>query len=136
MYLFEAIRLGSVLRPQAFGDLYKDNGSCAWGAAYEACGLQKYATTASAHELRKHDEEMWPISAIKLDCPSCGRFHDEINYIIAEHLNDKHKWTREQIAAWLEPIELAYYQEHPEYKPKDVEEPKIETPAHDLVNAI
>ena len=38
MKLSEAIRLGAMLRMQAFGDFTDGIGSCAWGAANEASG--------------------------------------------------------------------------------------------------
>jgi hypothetical protein len=38
MTLSEAIRLGAMLKPQAFGDYTDGRGTCAWGAASEAAG--------------------------------------------------------------------------------------------------
>lgn len=40
MRLSEAIRLGAMMRPQTFGALSDERGTCAMGAAYEAAGLK------------------------------------------------------------------------------------------------
>jgi hypothetical protein len=39
------------------------------------------------------------------DCPTkCGR-HSSL-YLLIQHLNDKHEWTREKIADWLETLDV------------------------------
>lgn len=36
-------------------------------------------------------------------CPECGMYaHDQKVFTLIIHLNDKHNWTREQIADWLD----------------------------------
>ena len=44
MQLSEAIRLGAMLRPQAYGHYFIRGGSCAMGAAYEAYGITDFST--------------------------------------------------------------------------------------------
>lgn len=96
MKLSEAIRLGAMLKPQGFGHgsgYPHASATCALGAAYEAsdCG----AGWASL-------EKRFPVvNALPLKCPTCGK----ANPGMVPHLNDDHRWTREQIADWVESIE-------------------------------
>jgi hypothetical protein len=54
-----------------------------------------------------------PTMATQIKCPKQGCGHNEpLNYIII-HLNDRHKWTREQIADWLDTLD-----EQPVFYPK------------------
>ena len=96
MKLSEAIRLGTMLgKFQYFGGYrnYNDTATCALGAAEDA----------------GFDVEL-PHPTDEADCPACGRvFHEEdpdMEYTIP-HLNDDHRWTREQIAAWVETVEAS-----------------------------
>ncbi len=107
MKLSEAIRLGAMIRPQVFGAFMKNGGSCAIGAALEAVGHNVedfspcYSEAAEAFPLLTR----WA----DYDCPACvvqfapglwRRFDTVIS-----HLNDQHKWTREQIADFVASIE-------------------------------
>lgn len=98
--LSEAIRLGAMLKPQGFGELYgtDDQGqvtSCVVGAAFDG----GYVTPPVEWELTH-----------STDCPVGGK---PLCYTMRRaaldemlvHLNDSHRWTREQIAAWVETIE-------------------------------
>jgi hypothetical protein len=40
----------------------------------------------------------------KLNCPDCGAY-TQLYYILVD-LNDDHGWTREQIADWLETLDI------------------------------
>lgn len=116
MYLHTSMRLGSMLRPQGFGGAFMEGEagieSCALGAALEAIGEMNTGKYAS---------DLWPeLYALQTPCPVCF-IPRGVLHVIGFCLNDAHRWTREQIATWLEPIELAYYEEHPEARPKDVE---------------
>jgi hypothetical protein len=100
MRLSEAIRLGALLKPQAFGPSgWK--GSCALRAASEAVGILQpvhdlFLYTALALRfpiLRHHD----------VACPSCG--HQDDLMFTTYHLNDEHRWTREAIADFVETVE-------------------------------
>lgn len=99
MRLSEAIRLGAMLRPQAFGVIFDGSGTCALGAAYEAIG--------KLHRMEECDaREDWPwLKNDKLVCPECGGSPGFGPSVISAHLNDNHLWTREQIADWVETIE-------------------------------
>ena len=76
--LSEAIRIGSRIRPQCFGEYYLLGGSCALGAAKEALGVA-------------NDAELRRMLGLPYDFP--------LQHII--HRNDNGQ-TREQIADWLE----------------------------------
>ncbi len=92
MKLSEAIRLGATLRPQGFGAFNTDEGTCAIGAAFNAIGKD-----AEIEQV----EEWNDLILHRFECPVCDRrAHSTI-----VHLNDFHRWTREQIASWVESIE-------------------------------
>lgn len=96
MRLSEAIRLGSMMRPQGFGYFLKDGRTCAFGAAYEAIGVEFNQMGALnpvfdwAHE-------------VETCCPECEM--PEYAAIIVTHLNDFHRWTRERIADFVATVE-------------------------------
>ena len=99
MKLSDAIRLGSSLRRQTRNRYFDEGGSCALGAAAEASGVP-YNEELGLTELRikEHLREAFPILATfeLRPCPVCGyRYH------LISHLNDKHEWTREQIANYV-----------------------------------
>ena len=95
--LSEAIRLGATIRPQAFRTLVTDDGACALGAALLAVGARPEEAVRSALN-------RWPwASTVSADCPGCGRSRTVFRVIT--HLNDRHRWTREQIATWVAGIE-------------------------------
>jgi hypothetical protein len=102
MTLSEAIRLGSMMKPQTFGIFYDGIGTCANGAARDACGaLESFASL----------ETYFPIAAsIAKQCPICGERSDScadnLGGLIA-HINDDHRWTRERIADWVETVEAS-----------------------------
>ena len=111
MKLSEAIREGAKIRPQAFGKFFAEGEeqatSCALGAAMEGAGLVPMPLNfgnAGYDTLRQE----WPeIEAQEITCPAgckndwrCeagGSIED-----IIQHLNDTCRWTREQIADWLQ----------------------------------
>lgn len=100
MKLSEAIRLGAMLKPQAFGLCYSDGRTCAMGAAWDAIG--KLHVTASDPSIDFGDS-YWAVAGVS--CPVCGRASG--SGMAVAHLNDDHRWTREQIADWVETIERA-----------------------------
>jgi hypothetical protein len=104
MMLHEAIRLGAMLKPQAFGTQYDGRGTCANGAALDACGVLEDALRA-----RTSVGFLFPITEQKTSrCPQCGLRSDScaktFGGLIA-HLNDDHRWTREEIADWVQSVE-------------------------------
>lgn len=106
MKLSDAIRLGAMLRPQAFGRAFRDQGSCAFGAALEATGM-KYNGRRRRIDVFVAERWAWADDGQATRCPECrGVFASGAGEIVV-HLNDTHLWTREQIAAWVEMIEPA-----------------------------
>lgn len=48
-----------------------------------------------------------PGSHVSVDCPVCDKSpHRELLPDIIIHINDEHHWTREQIADWLETLDI------------------------------
>lgn len=43
-----------------------------------------------------------PVLEINTTCPACALFNHELVFHVAVHLNDKHRWTRENIADWVD----------------------------------
>lgn len=124
MRISEAIRIGSLLRPQAFGAHFsEDGGSCATGAAMEAIGIEPAVpvitdvTTLIGNPIYvKWRATPGYVRRFDLVCPVCGDpCLDKVYTIcgnpspgglvaIIVHLNNEH-WTREQIADWVEQVE-------------------------------
>jgi hypothetical protein len=134
MKLSEAIRLGSMIGPQAYGARRKTvkrgflglfgpkvEAFCAMGAAYAAVGASTVTRPARPGELagaerggisRYQGGELvtfitcpWYTFLERITpCPACSRDEMELDRLIA-HLNDKHKWTRERIADFVETLE-------------------------------
>lgn len=111
MRLSEAIRLGAMLRPQGFFDLWTVKAdqlliqSCALGAACDAfgCGYgHAYASRGLNHLPR--DLDQW-LAGGPVDCPACPSFTMARRDAMITHLNDRHRWTREAIADWVATLE-------------------------------
>ncbi len=103
--LSEAIRLGAMLRPQTFGVGTDDNGDCALASAIRAAGCPIRPPgegDASARDERPGVQTIsvefpieWNLDYLNT-CPECS---EELSrFRLIPHLNDKHRWTREQIA--------------------------------------
>lgn len=98
MRLSEAIRLGSMLKPQRqFGNgPLLDDASCAIEAAADAIGWR----------MGDQMPESWRrVTVPSRACPVCGKERDTAR-VMALCLNDTHGWSREQIADWVETIEI------------------------------
>lgn len=95
MKLSDAIRLGSMMKPQGYRALSSESGTCALGAALDA--ISQPDSAPCYH---------WPIvDDFVVGCPAClGITQTWLGFIIA-HLNDDHRWTRERIADWIETLE-------------------------------
>lgn len=101
--LAAAMRRGAALRPQVFKAFFLEVdgviGSCALGAAFEG-----------ATGTVDRDISMWVLhQAVPVfddvhffTCPACGRVNDM--ECLITHLNDTERWTREQIADFLESL--------------------------------
>lgn len=100
--LAEFIRDGMKRRTeQAFGDYYAgDNASCALGAAYEAM-YRLPRDARGQHPTRDLDWFFDCLDNVKA-CPGGDGCKKRL-YLAAllVHLNDDHRWTRDQIADWL-----------------------------------
>lgn len=94
----DAIRAGAKLRPQGYGYFLQEGRSCAFGAGREA------ACDPDAHYSEVY--RMYPYLDVMKDqsCPVCQPFTVASHSLasIMFHLNDDHRWTREQIADWLQ----------------------------------
>lgn len=101
MRLSEAIRLGAMLKPQAYGP-FSSIGSCALRAACDAVGIHdRLEGLFNYSELAVH----FPLlRTLHQSCPVCGR-RDDLMFV-SYHLNDAHHWTRERIADWVESLEM------------------------------
>jgi hypothetical protein len=103
--LSQAIREGAKLRPQAFSLYFqhqKDGTvcSCALGAAAEAVlGITDIQKT-DGEDIYDHFPELASAKQVTTPNKTTTFLRDAIVY-----LNDQMRWTREQIADWVETIE-------------------------------
>lgn len=123
MKLSEAIRLGSMLKPQAFGTVFDGKGTCAVGAAKDAVGKLHLSFYYVAHAHRwDANQYQW-----NQQCPVCrGITREGVTCGMIPHLNDDHRWTREQIADWVEGVEAA--QAHALHASDDAVRLSVESP--------
>ena len=101
----EAIRLGAMLKPQGFGRrFFPEDSACANEAACLAANVP----------------QIWDFSLSwkKVACPVCESTVENLATIVADHLNDRHRWTREAIADFVATIEA---QHSPSEAPEPVE---------------
>lgn len=118
MRLSEAIRLGAMIRPQAYGTYFDGAGTCANGAALEALGILDVKSYANTYECQYRLVKAFQKTDVYAGfrkiyhhmkaCPECGATFSEFGRVDAiVHLNNDHRWTRERIADWVESIETA-----------------------------
>ena len=98
--LAEAIRIGILHRPtQSFGEYYKGRrSSCALGAAYE--GLYRLPADAEGIRPQRLDRLFECLDFTIRRCPAGCIKRIPLGAMIV-HLNDHHRWSREQIADWV-----------------------------------
>jgi hypothetical protein len=98
--LAEAILTGAERRPrQSFGTYFgPEGGSCALGAAYE--GVYRLPDAVRGTHPDRMDRFFHCLENVSKRCPAGCRKQIPIAAMLV-HLNDDHRWTREQIAAWL-----------------------------------
>lgn len=106
MTLSDAMRLGAAMVPQAFGDSIVRNGetitaACAWAAISIGIGDARLHPNLIAV---RFPELLQPA-----DCPAeCGHqgYFGGLPTLeeLITHLNDDHRWTREQIADWIDTL--------------------------------
>lgn len=104
MKLFEAIRLGAMMKPQAFDD-YTPGHSCALQAANDAIGNPTHWKS-----LCRYFDVLNTIAARP---DRCIDFSFDTLTDVIWHLNDDHKWTRERIAVRVETIEQPAVEQPP-----------------------
>jgi hypothetical protein len=118
MELSEAIKAGAKLRPQNYGSLagwtaYRGEiGSCALGAACEVVGalhIEHRSGSLTIHTEPGLARSVFPLLGESLtneDAPCACEAGEGLTVSAAiAHLNDTHRWTREQIAAWVKGLE-------------------------------
>ncbi len=104
--LSEAIRLGSMLKPQGFGLMRnRQTASCALDAAQDATGMRFL-------------DGVYPFLTKSGRCPECGQWYATGLVVIAYCLNDIHRWSREKIADWVE----ATFEQEAKQEEKELEE--------------
>lgn len=117
MKLSDAIRLGSMIKPQSFGDYRETHTStlmgypvldivhtCALGAALDAVGK------LPSVDLLFEDSNMtdatvdaeFPVLLSPALCPVCGDEENDTVSDVVICLNDSHQWSRDRIADWVE----------------------------------
>jgi hypothetical protein len=99
------IRAGANRRPeQAYGDYFKGKyASCALGAAYE--GMYRLPDDASGTRPTKDLEWFFDVlEGTVRRCPVEGCTKKLVLSALIVHINDAHRWSREQIATWLESV--------------------------------
>jgi hypothetical protein len=115
MKLSEAIRLGAMLSEPARNGRMNGNRRCALAAASDAAGIPP-VMVPGVGPCVSHDDlvKRFPILSVVVHTPfrswwSTGALLDAIWL-----LNDFHRWSREQIADWVETIEA---QQEPRMQP-------------------
>ena len=103
MKLSEAIRLNGMTKPQGVGgaSLSSLSAPCAIGGALQSIGQQ--LTGGFVLDNYARFSRAWPWTDRDGYCPACGSPNQMFGVVY--HLNDIHRWSREQIAAWVETVE-------------------------------
>lgn len=142
---YEAIRLGAAMKPQAFGLLLSldKQRTCAYGAALDAVGLLtdenlravRYIDGIGDHgqgfallmDATQRMRSLFPFTLSSIACPLCCRDAVESPISLVTHLNDHHRWTRNQIADFIQPIEDAWWAAQEAIAPPQSETPEIQS---------
>jgi hypothetical protein len=103
--LSQAILKGCEMSPeQDFGTYCERRGDLMATCAFGAAAIAQTGLTTSAEEIAEAACQL--IRGLPKDhsgCPvGCRMGEDDCLYYVVTHLNDDHRWTREQIAAWLD----------------------------------
>ena len=128
MKLSEAIRLGAMALPPVYGPVFRGGpdgqpcAACAIGAALFAIGL------TDMHDAVHFDsviERVWPWTSQAVKSPV--GFGKAVNLIVVMY--ERHGYTREQIADWVETLERAQEPHAPACESCDVAQGQAETTA-------
>lgn len=148
MRLSEAIRIGSMMRPQTKGHFFDETGSCALGAAYEGTfGKIQFDCRKLLFELNQKYPIMGFITKFTTVSPEYTENKNGFSFYFGEiyvplgtaitNLNDKGS-TREEIAQYVEEFENRY-ERHIQQKRLQASTENIsevsETKVPELVNA-
>lgn len=111
MKLSEAIRLGSMLHPQGRKAFFAPSGAtCALGAALSAIGHSASVVTDS--QMYDDLRERWPVLNVRVNQPHNTKADSFPLMYVIEDLNDVSDWTREQIADFVEAVEVREAKRH------------------------
>lgn len=120
MQLSEAIREGAKIRPQAFDEYFDDFDtelpedaepeicSCVLGAAFEAVAGGPFFDDPASPCTAAWLTATFPVLEVQgVVCPveTCEEDPGAYLFNVVTHLNDHHRWTREDIADFVERIE-------------------------------
>lgn len=106
MRFTDAIREGAKLKPQTLR--YPEKGkSCVLQAAAEGAQILPPTDSVSLVDYQELAHR-WPFLSIEevFPCPVCGVWQQKSLMEICYHLNDKHQWTREAIADYIDTLKL------------------------------
>jgi hypothetical protein len=95
-----------MIRPQAYGAIFINGKTCAFGAALEAAGVQFPLGAIYDYDQalwRLYDTHQWPLT-LRVTCPACTGNSVSLGWLVT-HLNDRHQWTRERIAAFIDTVD-------------------------------
>ena len=132
MKLYEAIELGSGLVRENHAYYLtneKDPCGCALGTAWMALFPFREWAIWNGKEITRRIATRIATSGIVVPCPLCSysthvEFSPgvELEWLV-NHLHAHHRWSRQQIADWLKPIEDEYERQHPvtDVKTQDLE---------------
>jgi hypothetical protein len=108
MRFSDAIRLGAMLRKQAYRSFLNEHGdgTCAIGAALEAVKGKRWLRSVikSDKSSREIVAETFPEALPIVANPVNPSGAPSQLYVIVAYLNDTEKWTREQIADWVDTV--------------------------------
>lgn len=113
MKLSDAIRLGAMMSPQGEGGWMDGATRCALAAASDAVGIPAYLEAGWGGRKLGVDyqtlKQYFPVlfEMCFSPVPKCRPYKVELLEIIWT-LNDVEKWTREQIADWVETVEMGF----------------------------
>lgn len=128
MYLFQAIKLGRMMKTWCPGVFFSDDGlsSCANGAAMDAGGIahnqgdvQKLCRDAGVYDVYDRQSpyaKRFPIVTAWYDEPM-GRV---LSYGSAIARRSNAGMSTDDLCAWLEPLERAFYDMYPDARPKEL----------------
>lgn len=104
MKLSEAMRLGSIATTQSVGSWSKDDPNSEGGKAMCAMSTAWYALTGHGGNDANNSALTDLLERHAVSNPVSGEAESVASVVI--DLNDQHKWSRTQIADWLESIGL------------------------------